>query len=71
MRTMTDYGAAVKHRLIDLGMTQKQLQDAVTEKTGRYCDSSNMGKILTGQLASPTIIAAINDILGIGKEASA
>jgi len=71
MTMLTDYGKTVKHRLIDLGMTQKQLQDAITAKTGLYCDTSNLGKILTGQLGSARIIAAINDILGIDKEDSA
>lgn len=71
MSNLTDYGLTVKHRLIDLGMTQRQLERAVTEKTGLYCDASNLGKIFKGQLASKRIIAAVNEILGIETEDSA
>lgn len=65
---LTEYGLAVKHRLIDLGMTQRQLERKVTEKTGLYCDASNLGKIFKGQIKSKRIIAAVNEILGMEKE---
>ena len=66
MSNLTDYGKSIKHRLIDMDKTQKWLQDAVTEKTGLYMDRSYMTKILTGQLETPKIVAAINEILGLG-----
>ena len=66
MSNLTAYGKAIKHRLIDMDKTQKWLQDAVTEKTGLYMDRSYMTKILTGQLETPRIVAAINEILGLG-----
>jgi len=40
----------------------------VRQKTGLYCDSSYLYKIQTGQLATPKVLAAINETLGI-KEA--
>lgn len=66
MAMLTDYGKRVKHRLIDIDKTQKWLQDEVTKKTGLYMDRSYMTKILTGQLATPKIVSAINEILQIG-----
>ena len=68
MAHLTDYGKQIKHRLIDLDRTQKWLQDAVKEKTGLYMDRSYMTKILTGQLATPKVVAAINEILEIHSE---
>jgi len=70
MTKLTEYGLTVKHRLIDLGMTQRQLERAVTEKTGMYCDASNLGKILRGQIASKRIKAAVNEILGIEEDSA-
>lgn len=69
MAHLTDYGKQIKHRLIDIDRTQKWLQDEVTEKTGLYMDRSYMTKILTGQLATPKVVSAINDILGIDSPA--
>lgn len=68
MAKLTDYGKQIKHRLIDLDKTQQWLQESVTEKTGLYMDRSYMSKILTGQLATPKVVSAINEILGIGEK---
>ena len=68
MRELTDYGKRVKCRLIELNQTQKWLEASINERTGLYMDRSYIGKILTGQLASPKVIAAINDILGFDNE---
>ena len=68
MRELTDYGKRVKCRLIELNRTQKWLEASINERTGLYMDRSYIGKILTGQLASPKVIAAINDILGFDNE---
>ena len=61
----TVYGKRIEKRLIDLDKNQEWLIAQVKEKTGLYCDSSYMHKIKTGQLATPKIIAAINETLGI------
>ena len=65
MAQFTDYGKAVKHRLIDENRTQAWLIDRVREKTGLYCDSAYMAKILNGQEAGTKIVSAINEILGL------
>ena len=63
----TDFGLRVKTELLHRGMEQKELQQAVTEKTGLYIDSGYMYKILTGQRNAPKVCAAICDILGFAK----
>lgn len=68
MADLTDYGKKIKHKLIDIGKTQKWLQEEVTTKTGLYMDPSYMGKILTGQLSTPKVVSAINSILGLEGE---
>lgn len=67
MANLTDYGKRIKHRLIDMDRTQKWLQDEISERTGLYMDRSYMTKILTGQLSTPKVVSAINEILGIGE----
>ncbi|MGN1133347.1 MAG: hypothetical protein ACI4RN_02715 [Oscillospiraceae bacterium] len=63
---MTDYGIQVKIKLMKSGKTQDWLIDEVKKKLpNKYLDSSNLYKIFTGQINSPEIQSAINDILGI------
>ena len=59
----TDYGKAVKIRLVEMDKTQAWLIERIKEKTGLYMDSSYMGKIYRGESKPPKIIAAINEIL--------
>lgn len=59
----SDFGLAVKVKLLTLGKEQKWLEEAVSEKTGLYVDSGYMYKILTGQRNAPKITAAIMQIL--------
>ena len=65
MKELTDFGRAVKHRLIDINQTQKWLEESVSQKTGLYFDRSYMGKILTGQLSTPKVVSAIKEILDL------
>lgn len=62
---VTEYGKAVKKRLIDINQTQEWLMKEVTEKTGRFVDSGYLYKIMAGQRKAPAITAAINEILGL------
>lgn len=62
---LTEYGVAVKKRLIDLGMSQKDLAEEVAIKTGLFIDGGYLYKILTGGRAAPKIVSAINEILNI------
>ena len=63
MAELSCFGKDIKKRLVDLGKTQEWLIGEVTEKTGLYFDSSYMYKILTGQLTTPKIMQAIQEIL--------
>ena len=62
----TDYGKAVKIRLVEMDKSQAWLIERVKEKTGLYMDSSYMGKIYRGENHPPKVLSAINEILGIG-----
>ncbi|SES65062.1 helix-turn-helix domain-containing protein [[Clostridium] polysaccharolyticum] len=57
-RELTPYGKEVKHRLIELNMTQVELAEQVgTSK--QY-----LGKILFGERSGETYLEKINQIIG-------
>ncbi len=64
-RTPTAFGLTVKTRLLEIGQPQEWLIRACREKTGMYVDSSTMYKLLTGQLDSQRLKAAIREVLQI------
>ena len=76
MAKTTDFGKAVKIRLIELGQTQAWLIEQVKEKTGDMSfDSSWLHRILSGKLAAkygrngnPGKADVIREILGMEKE---
>lgn len=59
------FSKKVKYRLIDLGKTQKWLEQEITKKTGLFVDSSYLNKIYNGERNAPKIRAAICEILEI------
>ena len=59
---------AVKHRLIDLDMTQRQLCAEVTARTGRYCDRATIKRVLDGTTKRTPILQAIREILDLPEE---
>ena len=61
----TDFGLCVKTKLLQMGKSQKWLEEAVSEKTGLFVDNGYMHKIFTGQRNAPKIVAAICEILNI------
>lgn len=63
-----DFRKTVKYRLIDLGKSQKWLEDQVREKTGLYVDSSYLGKIYSGERNAPKVRTAICEILNVKME---
>lgn len=65
MAQLTAYGKEVKKRLIDIGQPQEWLIGQIKEKTGLFCDAGYLYKIFTGDRNAPTIVTAINEILGI------
>ena len=61
----TEFGLCVKKRLLDLCMTQKELEQIVSERTGLFVDAGYMYKILSGQREAPKISEAIREVLEI------
>lgn len=65
---MNDYKKTVMHTLIDRGMTQIELARAVAARTGLFCDSAYLSRILNGERKAPKIRAAIAEILQLPEE---
>lgn len=70
MAKTTDFGKAVKIRLIELDKPQTWLIEQVKEKTGLYFDDSYLWKINAGVLSTPKVMEAIREILGMGEESA-
>lgn len=68
MTQITAFGKNIKKRLIDTDQTQTWLIDEVKKKTGLYFDSSYLYKVMSGRVATPSIISAICEILNIKYE---
>ena len=71
----TDFGKAVKIRLVELEQTQEWLIQQVREKTGDYFDSSFLHRLLTGKLdgdkgwnGKPGKAEVIREILGMKED---
>ena len=71
----SDFGKAVKIRLIELDKTQDWLIEQVRERTGDYFDSSYLYRLLAGKLTGeagyrgkPGKADVIRDILGLSAE---
>lgn len=62
---LAPFGKDIKRRLIDLDKSQLWLIVQVREKTGLYFDNSYLFKIMTGRIATPSIVNAICEILSI------
>ena len=62
---LSDYGKAIKMRLIELDKPQTWLIQQVRDETGLYFDDSYLWKILYGKVKTPSMVEAINTILGI------
>lgn len=69
---VTEFGMAVKVRLIEMQKTQSWLIEQVADRTGDFFDSSYLHRILTGKLAAengingkPGKAAVIREILGL------
>lgn len=67
-KKLTQFGKAIKHRLIDLEKPQTWLIEEVKKKTGLYFDSSYLYKIQTGQYNTPKVVTAICEVLGMENE---
>ena len=69
MAKTTDFGKAIKIRLIEMDKSQSWLVEQVKEKTGLYFDDGYLWKIIAGKLATPKIVQAICEVLELGEEA--
>lgn len=64
-RPLTDYGISIKVELLKRSKTQTWLIEEVQKiLPGKYLDSSNLYKIMIGELNSSDIMTAIDSILG-------
>ena len=65
-RPLTDYGIEIKVQLLKLNKTQAWLISEVKKLLpDKYLDSSNLYKIMTGEINSPDIVSAIDQILDL------
>ena len=62
------FAQRTKIALVERGMTQTELCNAVTERTGLYCDHSLLHRIFSGQLPGAKVKETICNILGISPD---
>lgn len=65
MAKTTEFGRLIKIRLIEKDQTQAWLIREIQKKTGLYIDHGYLWKIMCGHLATPAVVAAIKEILGL------
>ena len=65
VKGITEYGKAIKGKLMDINETQDWLVGQVAAHTGMYFDTSYLHKVMVGKLKSEKILNAINEILQI------
>lgn len=75
MAQLSDFGKAVKIRLIEMDKSQDWLIKQVQERTGDYFDSSYLWRIMSGALTGergyngkPGKAHVIRDILGMKED---
>lgn len=59
------FSKEIKRKLVDIDQKQNWLIEQVRFKTGQYFDCGYLYKIMTGEKATPKIVAAIRDILDL------
>ena len=65
-RTVSEFGIAVKIKLIKMNKTQNWLIEEIKKRNPTmFVDSSVLYKVLTGQIVSGKIVDAIKTVLGI------
>lgn len=65
-RPLTEYGMEIKVRLLKLNKNQNWLIEEVKKLLpNKYLDTSNLYKIMTGEINSKDIQSAINQVLDI------
>lgn len=69
MTKLCSFGKEIKKRLVDIDKNQEWLIAQVKADTGLYFDSSYLYKVLTGTIATPSIVSSICQILDIQQSA--
>ena len=65
-QSLSEYGILVNVKLMERSKTQAWLISELSKKLPeRFFDSSILNRVLTGQVNSPSMISAINEILEI------
>lgn len=68
MAKTSEFGKAVKIRLIEMDKPQNWLIEQVKEKTGLYFDDGYLWKITAGVIETPKVVQAIREILDLPEE---
>lgn len=66
---LCQFGKEVKKKLVDIDKTQEWLIAEVKKDTGLFIDSSYLYKIITGKIATPSIVGSICKILELSPPA--
>lgn len=70
-KQLSDYGKTIKIKLMELGKKQEWLISEIRNRFPEiYVDSSNIYKILVGEIQSGKVVSAINEILQIHEESN-
>lgn len=67
MLKICTFGKEIKKRLVDIDENQEWLIQQVKADTGLFFDSGYLHKILTGKLATPSIVSSIQKILHLDE----
>ena len=67
MTKLCSFGKEIKKRLVDIDKNQEWLIAQVKADTGLYFDSSYLYKVLTGTIATQSIVSSICRILDISQ----
>ncbi len=64
-KELCPFGLKIAHALVDINQPNIWLINEVKKDTGLYFDNSYLHKIMTGDLATPSIVVSITKILSI------
>jgi hypothetical protein len=70
MTQYTAFSTEVRIGLAKRGWNFGDLADEVSKRTGLFCDSSYLSRILSGERNPPKVIAAIREILDLKEDST-
>nr|DAE50984.1 MAG TPA: hypothetical protein [Caudoviricetes sp.] len=65
MAELCRFGKEIKKKLVDIDQTQIWLIERVRQDTGKYFDGWYLHRILTGNIATPSMVTSICKILDL------